>query len=133
MLMKKGNQELMLKYANNTEENQRVIPGIDDSRQVIRWAHQNKKKLGEVSEIFRCGDKFLVAVVTRVEEEGVANIEDVKDAVDLAKALCGGGLPIAEVTFRTKAAKGAIEKISKDVPEMIVGAGTILSIDQARK
>lgn len=76
-----GNQELMLKYANNTEENQRVIPGIDDSRQVIRWAHQNKKKLGEVSEIFRCGDKFLVAVITRVEEEGVANIEDVKDAV----------------------------------------------------
>jgi len=62
----------------------------------------------------------------------VVVIEDEKDAVQLAKALCDGGLPVAEVTFRTKAAKAAIEMISKEVPEMLVGAGTILSIDQAK-
>ena len=67
-----NNKSLVLKYANNTQEDQRVIPGIDDSRQVIRWAHQNKEKVGEVSEIFRCGDKFLIAVIASVEEEGIA-------------------------------------------------------------
>ena len=72
---------ITMKFANNTEENQRVIPGIDDSRQVIRWAHQNKKKQGEVSDIFRCGDKFVVAVITSVEEEGVVALETVKDMV----------------------------------------------------
>lgn len=62
----------------------------------------------------------------------VVVIDDEKDAVALAKALCEGGLPVAEVTFRTKAAKGSIEKISKEVPEMTVGAGTILSVEQAK-
>lgn len=76
------NDALVLKYANNTEENQRYIPGIEDSRQVIRWAHQNKDdKQGEVSDIFRCGDKFVVAVITGTEKEGPSNIEDVKEVV----------------------------------------------------
>ena len=76
-----ADQSLVKRVANNTEENQRVIPGIDDSRQVIRWAHQNKDKVGEVSEIFRCGDKFLVAVITEVNEEGVMPLEKAKDAI----------------------------------------------------
>ncbi len=76
-----NNKSLVLKYANNTQEDQRVIPGIDDSRQVIRWAHQNKEKVGEVSEIFRCGDKFLIAVIASVEEEGIAKLDQVKDIV----------------------------------------------------
>ena len=74
-------------------------------------------------------------IYERIEELKVVPvvvIDDEKDAVDLAKALCDGGLPIAEVTFRTQAAKGAIEKISKEVPDMLVGAGTILSIEQAK-
>lgn len=76
-----ADSSLVLRYSGNTDENQRVLPGIDDSRQVIRWAHQNKDKEGEVSEIFRCGDKFLVLVVTDVQEEGVADLEKVKDVV----------------------------------------------------
>ena len=76
-----ADQSLVKRVANNTEENQRVIPGIDDSRQVIRWAHQNKDKIGEVSEIFRCGDKFLVAVITEVNEKGVMPLEKAKDAI----------------------------------------------------
>ncbi len=76
-----ADQSLVLKYATNTEENQRVIPGIDDSRQVIRWAHQNKDKEGDVSEIFRCGDKFLVAVITEIEKDGVVSLDKVKDYV----------------------------------------------------
>ncbi len=61
----------------------------------------------------------------------VIKIDDAKDALPLAKALIDGGLPCAEVTFRTDAAKDAIAAISKEYPEMIVGAGTVLTPEQA--
>ena len=57
-------------------------------------------------------------------------IQDVKDAVPLGKALCNGGLPCAEVTFRTAAAGEAIAAISRELPDMLVGAGTVLTIQQ---
>ncbi len=60
----------------------------------------------------------------------VVVLDDDRDAVDLAKALIEGGLPCAEVTFRTKAAKGAIEKMLKAYPDMLVGAGTVLTTSQ---
>lgn len=59
-------------------------------------------------------------------------IEDVENAVSLAKALIDGGLPVAEVTFRTKAARQSIENISKTFPDMLLGAGTVLTIDQVK-
>ena len=52
----------------------------------------------------------------------VVVLEDAKDAKPLAHALCAGGLPCAEVTFRTAAAK--------EFPEMLVGAGTVLTVEQ---
>ncbi len=61
----------------------------------------------------------------------VIKIDDAKDALPLAKALIDGGLPCAEVTFRTAAAKDAIKAISETYPEMLVGAGTILTPEQA--
>lgn len=60
----------------------------------------------------------------------VIKIDKVEDALPLAKALCEGGLPVAEVTFRTECAKEAIEVITKELPEMIVGAGTVLTVQQ---
>jgi 2-dehydro-3-deoxyphosphogluconate aldolase/(4S)-4-hydroxy-2-oxoglutarate aldolase len=59
-------------------------------------------------------------------------IENEKDAVPLARALVNGGLNVLEVTFRTPAAAGAIAQIRKEVPQAIVGAGTILSVEQLR-
>lgn len=61
----------------------------------------------------------------------VIAIDDAKDAEPLAKALIDGGLPCAEVTFRTDAAEEAIRIISEKFPEMIVGAGTVLTTEQA--
>ncbi len=63
----------------------------------------------------------------------VIKINDASKAVSLAKALIDGGLPAAEVTFRTDAAEESIRAISKAFPEMIVGAGTVLTIDQAQR
>ena len=63
----------------------------------------------------------------------VIKINDVEKAVPLAKALIDGGLPIAEITFRTEAAEEAIKRVSKAYPEMLVGAGTVLTIEQAQR
>ena len=63
----------------------------------------------------------------------VVKIEDAGDALGLADALITGGLPVAEVTFRTDAAADAISQIASKKAEMLVGAGTVLSVDQARR
>ncbi len=63
----------------------------------------------------------------------VIKINDVEKAVPLAKALIDGGLPIAEITFRTEAAEEAIRRVSKAYPQMLVGAGTVLTIEQAQR
>ncbi|MGW1977386.1 bifunctional 4-hydroxy-2-oxoglutarate aldolase/2-dehydro-3-deoxy-phosphogluconate aldolase [Streptomyces sp. NPDC001889] len=57
----------------------------------------------------------------------VVVIEDAEDAVPLARALVAGGLPAIEVTLRTPAALEAIRAIAADVPEAVVGAGTVLT------
>ncbi|MBR6084189.1 MAG: bifunctional 4-hydroxy-2-oxoglutarate aldolase/2-dehydro-3-deoxy-phosphogluconate aldolase, partial [Spirochaetales bacterium] len=69
-----------------------------------------------------------------IEEVGVVPVialNDAKNAVPLAKALLAGGIPCIEVTFRTAAAEDAIKAIVSEVPEMVVGAGTVLTKDQA--
>lgn len=60
----------------------------------------------------------------------VIKIEDPNDAVPLAKALIDGGLPAAEITFRTACAAEAIKNITETYPEMLVGAGTVLTTEQ---
>ena len=59
-------------------------------------------------------------------------IDDEAKAVPLAKALVSGGLPVLEVTFRTAAAAGAIAKIRAEVPDAVVGAGTLLTREQVK-
>ena len=61
----------------------------------------------------------------------VIAIDDAEKAVPLARALVKGGLPAAEVTFRTAAAEEAIRRIVAEVPDMLVGAGTVLTKEQA--
>lgn len=73
-------------------------------------------------------------VLQRIYEIGIVPviaIDDADKAVPLAKALVKGGLPAAEVTFRTAAAEEAIRRIVAEVPEMLVGAGTVLTKEQA--
>ncbi|WP_320129117.1 bifunctional 4-hydroxy-2-oxoglutarate aldolase/2-dehydro-3-deoxy-phosphogluconate aldolase [uncultured Sphaerochaeta sp.] len=63
----------------------------------------------------------------------VVKIDDASKAEGLAGALIKGGLPCAEVTFRTAAAEEAIKRITKAYPEMLVGAGTVINVDFAKK
>ena len=72
-------------------------------------------------------------VIKKIEELKlipVAVIEDSENAVPLAKALMDAGLPVVEITFRTEAAVESISLIRNKFPEMLVGAGTVLTIDQ---
>ena len=63
----------------------------------------------------------------------VLTIDSVEDAVPLAQALVAGGLPVLEVTLRTKTALDAIAAMAKAVPDAIIGAGTIRSAEQAQQ
>ncbi len=72
-------------------------------------------------------------ILERIQKTGiipVVALEEVKDALPLAQALCDGGLPCAEVTFRTAAAEESIRLMSEQFPEMLIGAGTVLTTDQ---
>ena len=60
----------------------------------------------------------------------VVVLENAEDVVPLAEALCTGGLPCAEVTFRTEAAEESIRRMAQAYPEMLVGAGTVLTTEQ---
>ena len=63
----------------------------------------------------------------------VVVLNDVKDAAPLAKALVEGGLPCAEVTFRTEAAAESLRIMAEAYPDMLVGAGTVLTTEQVDK
>ena len=63
----------------------------------------------------------------------VVKLDRAEDALPLAKALCDGGLPCAEVTFRTAAAEEAIKIMRQAYPDMLIGAGTVLTTEQVDK
>ena len=73
----------------------------------------------------------------RISEIGVVPVIKLnnpeRDAEPLAKALCAGGLPVAEVTFRAAGADKAIKLMSEACPDMLVGAGTVLTTEQVDK
>ena len=72
-------------------------------------------------------------VLEKIQKTGIIPVvvlNDVKDAEPLAKALIEGGLPCAEVTFRTEAAEESIRIMKEKFPEMLLGAGTVLTTEQ---
>jgi 2-dehydro-3-deoxyphosphogluconate aldolase/(4S)-4-hydroxy-2-oxoglutarate aldolase len=73
------------------------------------------------------------AILEKISNIGIVPVvvlDDAKDAEPLAKALCEGGLPCAEVTFRTDAAEESIRRMTAAFPNMLVGAGTVLTTEQ---
>ena len=72
-------------------------------------------------------------VLKKIQEIGIVPVvvlDDAKDALPLGKALMDGGLPCAEVTFRTDAAEESIRILAENYPDMLVGAGTVLTTEQ---
>jgi 2-dehydro-3-deoxyphosphogluconate aldolase/(4S)-4-hydroxy-2-oxoglutarate aldolase len=81
--------------------------------------------MGEIMEqvLKRIGDTYLVPVVV---------MDDAERTVDTAKALAAGGVDIMEITLRTKAGLDAIEKANGACPDMVIGAGTVLSLEKCK-
>ena len=76
------------------------------------------------------------SVLTEISKLGIVPVvalDDAKDARPLAQALCAGGLPVAEITFRTAAAEEAIRIMASEFPDMLIGAGTVLTCEQVDK
>lgn len=72
-------------------------------------------------------------ILEQINEIGIVPVvvlDDAKDAKALAQALCDGGLPCAEVTFRTAAAEESIKIMAQEFPQMLIGAGTVLTTEQ---
>ena len=70
-------------------------------------------------------------ILTRLSNAGVVPvvvIENAKDAVPTAQAMLAGGIDVMEITFRTAAAKDAIAAVSAQCPDMLVGAGTVITL-----
>ena len=73
-------------------------------------------------------------IYKRIRKAGIIPVvvlEDAKDSVPLAKALRDGGIPCAEITFRTEAAEESIRIMTQKYPDMPIGAGTVHTTDQA--
>ena len=62
----------------------------------------------------------------------VVVLDDAADAVPTAKALLAGGVDVMEITFRTAAAADSIEAVAKECPDMLVGAGTVITLEQCK-
>ena len=75
----------------------------------------------EMKRIHDCG---IVPVVV---------IDDAADAIPAAQAMLAGGIDVMEITFRTAAAPEAIRRVSQACPEMLVGAGTVITLDQCKR
>lgn len=79
---------------------------------------------------------FPLALMERISQCGnvaVATVDDPGNAVPLARALHAGGVDVIELTFRTECAVEALRRIATEVPEVVVGAGTVLTTAQLRE
>ena len=74
-------------------------------------------------------------VLAKMAESGIVPVvvlENAEDAVPTAKAMLAGGICVMEITFRTAAAADSIRAVAKEVPDMVVGAGTVVNVEQAK-
>lgn len=76
--------------------------------------------------------KGVMTLIREIKIVPVIKLDNKEDAVPLAEALLKGGLPLAEITFRTEEAEEAIREIRTAYPDMLCGAGTIVNLEQAK-
>jgi peptidyl-prolyl cis-trans isomerase D len=70
------------RFATDIEKNATSLPGLENSREIIRWAYENEEN--SVSQIFDLNDRYIVAALTDVKEKGIAPLDDVKTEIQIA-------------------------------------------------
>jgi peptidyl-prolyl cis-trans isomerase D len=130
-------QKLSKRVALKIKENDKVIPGLESSRTIIKWLYENKK--GTVSEPKDIGGRFIVAVISDVREEGIATLEQVRDELVEAvikdkkaqmivadfNAAKNGGSSIEQIAQRMKLMPGVAQGVTFRT-NSIVGVGNEL-------
>jgi 2-dehydro-3-deoxyphosphogluconate aldolase/(4S)-4-hydroxy-2-oxoglutarate aldolase len=106
-----------------------LVPRIGTDDELIQRRHCNiqlseRKKLHSTMSVSQVLESFPVVPLVQAEDPAVA--------IDIAHALAAGGLGVAEVVFRTDRAAECLRAVADEVPEMIAGAGTVLTAEQAR-
>ena len=118
-------------HARKTCEFKEYNTGIDLKKRVSWLSDVNKEDLKYISSLNK--EEKMNDINKKIHDIGIVPVialENVEDAAPLARALCNGGLPVAEVTYRTAAAHDAMIEMRKACPEMIIGAGTVLTTEQ---
>ena len=118
-------------HARKTCEFKEYNTGIDLKKRVSWLRDVNKEDLKYISSLNK--EEKMNDINKKIHDIGIVPVialENVEDAAPLARALCNGGLPVAEVTYRTAAAHDAMIEMRKACPEMIIGAGTVLTTEQ---
>ena len=77
--MSVSSQNLSRRFADELEENTITIPGLDNPRELVRWAYNSK--VGDVSDVFEFGNKIVVATLTSIKKEGLKELEDIRNEV----------------------------------------------------
>ncbi|MBQ2213712.1 MAG: bifunctional 4-hydroxy-2-oxoglutarate aldolase/2-dehydro-3-deoxy-phosphogluconate aldolase [Erysipelotrichaceae bacterium] len=118
-------------HARKTCEFKEYNTGIDLRKRVSWLRDVNKEDLKYISSLNK--EEKMNDINKKIHDIGIVPVialENVEDAAPLARALCNGGLQVAEVTYRTAAAHDAMIEMRKACPEMIIGAGTVLTTEQ---
>lgn len=98
-------EKLNKRIAENIRENDKSLPGLEGAKDLVRWVYKAKK--GEVSPVFEFKDRFVVAQLVRINEKGIAPLEDVKDDVT-AKAIRDKKAEAFIKEFETKAGSSKV-------------------------
>lgn len=115
-------QGLNKRSAEYLRETERNFNGIENAREVVRWAYGAKKE--EVSPVFQLGDKYLVAMLTKIKEKGTLPLEEVKDQVEIeAKKQKKAEKFIADFEANMKSASG-IEQIAQKMNLQVESANS---------
>ncbi|MGC9341821.1 MAG: hypothetical protein ACP5E3_03900, partial [Bacteroidales bacterium] len=75
-------KDLSPRFATDFQKNSKELPGLENSREIIRWSFENEE--GTVSQIFDLSDKYVVAALTDVKEKGFADFESVRNEIEIA-------------------------------------------------
>ena len=78
--MSVSSENLTRRVADELEESTISIPGLDNPRELVRWAY--KSKVGDVSDVFEFGNKIVVATLTSIKKEGLKELEDIRNEVE---------------------------------------------------
>ena len=80
-----------------------------------------------------CKTMDVLKTISESQIVPVVVLENAEDAVPAARALLAGGITVMEITFRTAAAADSIKAVAEEVPGMLVGAGTVITLEQCKK